>query len=48
VLHPLDAERFQDCFVAWVASVTGAPAGVIASDGKTRADPIKKRGGTPF
>jgi hypothetical protein len=27
----LDADHFQRCFVAWVALVTGIPAGVIAS-----------------
>lgn len=31
----LDPEQFQQCFVAWVAALTGAPAGVIAIDGKT-------------
>src|SRR5205807_8767317 len=30
----LDAEQFQRCFVAWVAALTGAPADVIAIDGK--------------
>ena len=31
----LDAEQFQVCFVAWVASRTGLDAGIIAIDGKT-------------
>jgi predicted transposase YbfD/YdcC len=31
----LDAERFQRCFVAWVASLIGIPRGVVAIDGKT-------------
>ena len=31
----LDAEQFQSCFIAWVAGLTGLPAGVIAIDGKT-------------
>jgi predicted transposase YbfD/YdcC len=31
----LDAEKFQQCFVAWVATLTGASADVIAIDGKT-------------
>ena len=35
IFASLDAETFQQCFVAWVASVTGTPAGVIAIDGKT-------------
>jgi predicted transposase YbfD/YdcC len=35
IFASLDAEKFQQCFVAWVASVTGTPAGVIAIDGKT-------------
>jgi predicted transposase YbfD/YdcC len=35
ILASLDAEHFQRCFVAWVASLTGAPEGVVAIDGKT-------------
>ena len=35
ILATLDAERFQSCFVAWTARLTGAPADVIAIDGKT-------------
>ena len=31
----LDAQAFRRCFVAWVAGLTGTPAGVIAIDGKT-------------
>jgi predicted transposase YbfD/YdcC len=35
ILATLDAEQFQRCFVAWVASVIGVPEGVVAIDGKT-------------
>ena len=35
IFASLDAEKFQQCFVSWVASITGAPADVIAIDGKT-------------
>jgi len=33
IFATLDAEQFQQCFVAWVAALTGAPADVIAIDG---------------
>jgi predicted transposase YbfD/YdcC len=35
ILATLDAEAFQRCFVAWVASLTGVAAQVITIDGKT-------------
>lgn len=35
LLATLEAEPFQPCFVAWVASLTGTAAEVIAIDGKT-------------
>ncbi|MCW1410813.1 MULTISPECIES: ISAs1 family transposase [Rhizobium] len=35
ILASLDAEQFQRCFVAWVASLIGVPEGVVAIDGKT-------------
>ena len=40
----LDAERFQQCFVAWVAASTGILAEVIAIDGKTSRRSFKKKG----
>src|SRR5580700_8863619 len=43
ILAVLDAEQFQRCFVAWVASVTGIPEGVIAIDGKTVRRSGRKR-----
>jgi predicted transposase YbfD/YdcC len=41
IFAALDAEQFQRCFVAWVASVSGVAAGVIAIDGKT----VRRSGG---
>lgn len=45
ILAVLDAEQFQRCFIAWVAAVSGVPAGVIAIDGKTVRRSAHKRGG---
>ena len=52
ILASLDAQAFQHCFVAWVASLTGAPAevvahDVIAIDGKTARRSGSKRAGAP-
>jgi predicted transposase YbfD/YdcC len=43
IFASLDAGQFQQCFAAWVASVTGAPAGVIAIDGKTSRRSYQKK-----
>jgi predicted transposase YbfD/YdcC len=45
IFATLDAEQFQRCFVAWVASLSGVPAGVIAIDGKTVRRSGQKRSG---
>ena len=48
VFAALDPEPFQKCFVAWVASLTGIPAEVIAIDGKTSRRSYKKGGLNPI
>jgi hypothetical protein len=35
IFAALDAEQFRRCFMAWTASLIGAPEGVVAFDGKT-------------
>ena len=37
ILAVLDPEQFQRCFVAWVATLTGTPQGVIAIDGDRKS-----------
>lgn len=44
IFATLDAVKFQHCFVAWVASFTGAAAEVIAIDGKTVRRSSHKKG----
>lgn len=44
IFATLDATRFQQCFVSWVAALTGAAADVIAIDGKTVRRSFQKKG----
>jgi hypothetical protein len=44
IFATLDAETFQQCFIAWVASLTGAPPEVIAIDGKTVRRSYQQKG----
>ena len=44
IFAALDAERFQQCFVAWVAAHTGIAAEVIAIDNKTSRRSHQKKG----
>jgi predicted transposase YbfD/YdcC len=44
IFAALDSDHFQRCFVAWVAALTGAPAEVIAIDGKTVCRSYQKKG----
>ena len=46
ILASLDAQAFQRCFVAWVASLTGVDPDVIAIDGKTLRRSSQKKGGS--
>src|SRR3546814_2491938 len=45
IFATLDAEQFQQCFVKWVASLTGTCAEAIAIDGKKSRRSHDKAGG---
>ena len=44
IFAALDAQAFQQCFVAWVAATTNTPAEVIAIDGKTSRRSYQTKG----
>ena len=44
IFATLDAQAFQQCFVAWVAATTNTPAEVIAIDGKTSRRSYQTKG----
>src|SRR4029077_3501569 len=44
IFATIDAEKFQRCFVAWVAALTGTSAEVVAIDGKTVRRSYQKKG----
>ncbi|MBY0431806.1 MAG: ISAs1 family transposase [Rhodospirillales bacterium] len=44
IFATLDAKKFQQCFVSWVAAQTGVAADVVAIDGKTVRRSFRKKG----
>ncbi len=44
IFATLDAEQFQHCFIAWVASLTGLGRDIVAVDGKTLRRSYQKGG----